>query len=84
VHSVAISPDGKVLASGSDDRTVRLWDLHTGKELTTLKGHADHVNGVAFGPDGKTLASASDDKTVRVWDLRAARRPLFSRGTPRR
>jgi WD40 repeat protein len=57
-----------VLASGSDDKTVRLWDTATGAALQTLKGHSSYVNSVAFSTDGKVLASGSDDKTVRLWD----------------
>jgi energy-coupling factor transporter ATP-binding protein EcfA2 len=68
VSSVAFSPDGKTLASGSDDSTVKLWDTRTGRELAPLKGHDSSVKSVAFSPDGKTLASGSWDKTVKLWD----------------
>ena len=67
VLSVAFSPDGKTFASGSYDKTVKLWDAQTGQELATLKGHDDLVTSVAFSPDGKTLASGSEDKTVKLW-----------------
>jgi WD40 repeat protein len=68
VASVAISPDGKLLATGSYDNTVKLWDFATGKELHTLKGHTNQVYTVAFSPDGNLLASGSQDKTIRLWD----------------
>jgi WD40 repeat protein len=72
VHSVAFAPDGKALASGGKDGTVRLWDPVSRRPLSCLRGHADEVNGVAFSPDGTALASASDDGTVRLWDVARA------------
>jgi WD40 repeat protein len=68
VESVAFSPDSNALASGSDDGTVRVWDVTTGDLLTTLEGHTDIVWSVAFNPvDGRVLASGSRDGTVRLW-----------------
>ncbi|PMD49976.1 WD40 repeat-like protein [Hyaloscypha bicolor E] len=67
VIAVAFSPDGKLLASASQDKTVKLWDAGTGAQLQTLKGHSDTVWSVAFSPDGKLVASGSADKTVRLW-----------------
>ncbi|MCP4548013.1 MAG: NACHT domain-containing protein, partial [bacterium] len=68
VLSVAYSPDGQSLASGSG-KTVRIWDLATGREQRELEGHHSAVLSVAYSPDGQTLASGSDDKTVWIWDL---------------
>ncbi|MEH2167363.1 MAG: AAA-like domain-containing protein, partial [Nostoc sp.] len=68
VRSVAFSPDGKTIASGSSDNTVKLWNL-AGQELKTLKGHSSSVFSVAFSPDGKTIASGSYDNTVKLWNL---------------
>ncbi|MBW4563727.1 MAG: serine/threonine protein kinase [Mojavia pulchra JT2-VF2] len=68
VLSVAISPDGQLLASNSD-RTIKVWKLATGEEVSTLKGHSQKVNVVAISPDGKTLVSGSDDGTIKVWNL---------------
>jgi WD40 repeat protein len=70
VSWVAFSPDGKTLASGSDDYTVRLWDVATHRQIgKPLIGHAGYVFSVAFSPDGKTLASGSLDHTVRLWNV---------------
>src|SRR5260221_670345 len=67
VHAVAPSPDRGLLASASDDKTIKLWDPHTGEHLRTLEGHSDWVTSVAFSPDG-LLASGSDDKTIKLWN----------------
>jgi predicted NACHT family NTPase len=75
VESVAFSPDGKTLATGGRSNTVKLWDVASGKELATLKGHTNHANSVAFSPDGKTLATGSDDHIVKLWDV-ASRQEL--------
>ena len=67
VRSVAFAPDGKTVASASDDHIVRVWSADKGNCLQTLEGHTDWVRSVAFSPDGKTVASALDDKIVRIW-----------------
>jgi WD40 repeat protein len=70
VLRAVFSPDGSRLATASEDRTVKLWDVATGEVVRTLRGHGDTVFAVAFSPDGSTLASASGDETVRLWDAR--------------
>ncbi len=68
VSGVAISPDGRLVATASDDRTVRVWDAMSGQQLQKITGHTDAAIAVAFSGDGRMLASASRDHTVRVWD----------------
>jgi WD40 repeat protein len=59
------------LASGSGDKTVKLWSVESQKEVTTLQGHSSSVNSVAFSPDGKYLASGSADNTVKLWSIQS-------------
>ncbi|MEG3970153.1 WD40 repeat domain-containing protein [Microcoleus sp. T2B6] len=68
VNAVSFSPNGKLLATSSDDKTVKLWDTTTGKQINTLTGHTNRVLAVSFSPNGKLLATSSDDKTVKLWN----------------
>lgn len=73
IQSVAFSPDGHWLASGSQDYTVKFWDSATGLELRALKGHSNWVNSVAFSADGRMLASGSADKNIKLWEVASGR-----------
>jgi len=80
VISVAFSPDGKSIVSGSHDKTIRLWDAETGEMLQPpLEGHKDRIQCVAFSPDGKQIVSGSQDKTIRLWNTETGEMlyPLF-------
>jgi hypothetical protein len=68
VWNVSVSADGKRLLTSSIDKTLRLWDAHTGKELRVFEGHTERIVGAALSPDGKRVLSGSGDKTVRLWD----------------
>jgi len=76
VNSVSWSRDGKRLASGSLDQTVKVWDLKMGKDVRTLRGHTNSVNSVTWSEDGKRLASGSLDGKVKVWDVETAQELL--------
>jgi WD40 repeat protein len=69
VNSVAFSPDGWRIVSGSYDNTVKVWAMDTGRELQSLSRHREEVLSVAFSPNGRRIVSGSDDETLLVWDV---------------
>jgi WD40 repeat protein len=73
VWSVAFSPDGSHIVSGSDDKTVRLWGAQTGKDIAKMEDHTGSVSSVAFSPDGSQILSGSYDNTVRLWDAQTGK-----------
>ncbi|EIM80232.1 WD40 repeat-like protein, partial [Stereum hirsutum FP-91666 SS1] len=75
--SLAFSHNGKLLASGSRDCTLRVWNVETGETvLGPLKGHTDLVGAVAFSPDDRRIVSGSDDRTIRIWDVQTGKQLL--------
>ena len=80
VSSVAVSPDGQRIVTGSWDDTAKVWDAASGKDLLTLKGHIDWVRSVAFSPDGRRIATGSDDRTAKVWDAASGSEMLTLKG----
>lgn len=80
VECVAYSPDGRRVVSGSSDRTLKVWDAATGREVLTLKGHTDEVRGVAFGPDGRWIVSGSRDNQLKVWEAVTGQELLTLKG----
>ncbi len=74
LYSLALSPDGKLLATGSYDQKIKLWNVEDGSEVRVLKGHIGGVYGLSFRPDGKVLASASADRTIKLWDVATGKR----------
>jgi WD40 repeat protein len=73
VRAVAISADGTHIVSGSDDSTVRVWEMESGRVAAMLQGHSDRVNAVAISADGTRIVSGSYDSTVRVWEMESGR-----------
>jgi hypothetical protein len=73
VRSVAFAPDGRTALSGSQDGTLKLWDIATGKEIRTFTGHSNWVTSVAFAPDGRTALSGSYDNTLKLWEVAAGK-----------
>ena len=72
VTSVAYSPDGRHIVSGSRDMTIRIWDAKTGAAIgdSPLEGHTEWVTSVAYSPDARHIISGSGDKTIRIWDAK--------------
>jgi WD40 repeat protein/tRNA A-37 threonylcarbamoyl transferase component Bud32 len=87
VYAVAISPDGEIIASGSSDRTIKMWELRTGRKLRHLgrwfSGHTESVWTLAFSPDGQTLASGSWDSTIKLWQVSTGKRILTINAHPK-
>ena len=80
VISVAFSPDGTRIVSGSHDNTIKIWDAKTGAEVITLKGHTAYVESVAFSPDGMRVASGSWDKKIKIWDAKTGAEVITLKG----
>jgi hypothetical protein len=80
VTSVAFSPDGSRIVTASLDKTARIWDAATAKEIAVLRGHEDTVYSAAFSPDGSRIVTASLDKTARIWDAATAKEIAVLRG----
>jgi WD40 repeat protein len=73
ITAVVYSPDGRQIITASNDKTVKIWDAESGRELWTLAGHSDWVNAIAYSPDGRRIVSASDDTTIKIWDVESGR-----------
>src|SRR5258706_15232019 len=69
IHSVLVTPNGRLIVSGSADKTIRVWQLDSGRLLHTLEGHTASITSLAVTPDGRSIVSGSLDKTIRVWDI---------------
>ncbi len=69
VNALDLSPDGKIIAAGYEDKSIRLWSVETGQEILNLSGHQQHITGVNFSSDGKMLVSCSGDNSLRLWTI---------------
>ena len=81
--SAAFSPDGSRIVTASWDKTARIWDAATAKEIAVLRGHDGPVVSAAFSPDGSRIVTASEDKTARIWDAATAKEIAVLRGHER-
>src|SRR5689334_15861377 len=81
VIAIAVSPDSSYVATASRDKSAKLWEVRTGREVRSFLGHEASVTSVAFSADGKTLITGSNDKTVRLWDVSTGKE-LYSITTP--
>ncbi len=81
IGRIMFSPNGKKLASGSGDQTIRVWDVTTGQAEQIFEGHSGSVRSVVFSPDGRKLASASGDRTVRIWNVATGQAESIFEGT---
>ncbi len=80
VRSIAFSPDGRLALSGSVDRTLRLWEVATGRQITSLRGHTGYISSVAFSPDGQWALSGSGDQSIKLWDVRLGKEVMTFTG----
>ncbi|MCL2211012.1 MAG: caspase family protein [Treponema sp.] len=69
INKVALSPDGKTIASGSYEGTIKIWDIITGREIRTFYGHLNNINDLTFSSNGKQIISGSSDNTIKIWDV---------------